>query len=201
MEEAEEMQVERMQEEVEGGGADTDKLSYEIFSILESKFLFGYTDPHQLWLPKAPAAQASAATAVPSGKAAQRGKVSPPPPQSRTCFTTSTSSRSCAASRTSSCSPSGDAPPVARGPRPTPTSDACAAGVPRIGRAPSRASPPTAPPTSSTTPWRAPSGSAARPTTCAFRRNGRACRRAGRTGSTTQPRRTCTRCSRRRTRC
>uniref|UniRef100_A0A0D3FGC7 Patatin n=1 Tax=Oryza barthii TaxID=65489 RepID=A0A0D3FGC7_9ORYZ len=41
MEEAEEMQVERMQEEVEGGGADTDKLSYEIFSILESKFLFG----------------------------------------------------------------------------------------------------------------------------------------------------------------
>lgn len=32
---------------------------------------------------------------------------SPPPPQSRTCFTTSTSSRSCAASRTSSCSPSG----------------------------------------------------------------------------------------------
>lgn len=69
------MQVERMQEEVEGGGADTDKLSYEIFSILESKFLFGYTDPHQLWLPKAPAAQASAATAVPSGKAAQRGKV------------------------------------------------------------------------------------------------------------------------------
>lgn len=48
MEEAEEMQVERMQEEVEGGGADTDKLSYEIFSILESKFLFGYTDPHQL---------------------------------------------------------------------------------------------------------------------------------------------------------
>ncbi|KAB8091125.1 hypothetical protein EE612_016551 [Oryza sativa] len=75
MEEAEEMQVERMQEEVEGGGADTDKLSYEIFSILESKFLFGYTDPHQLWLPKAPAAQASAATAVPSGKAAQRGKV------------------------------------------------------------------------------------------------------------------------------
>ncbi|KAL5218419.1 hypothetical protein ABZP36_019103 [Zizania latifolia] len=73
MEEAEEMQVERIRDEAEAGGTDTDKLSYEIFSILESKFLFGYTDPHQLWLPKAPA-QASAATAVP-GKAAQRGKV------------------------------------------------------------------------------------------------------------------------------
>ncbi|XP_062216169.1 patatin-like protein 6 [Phragmites australis] len=73
MDEAEEMQVERLHDEAEAGGADTDKLSYEIFSILESKFLFGYTDPHQLWLPKAPA-QASAAPAVP-GKAAQRGKV------------------------------------------------------------------------------------------------------------------------------
>ncbi|KAH6801671.1 PATATIN-like protein 6 [Perilla frutescens var. frutescens] len=30
---------------------DTDKLSYEIFSILESKFLFGYDD-RKLWLPK-----------------------------------------------------------------------------------------------------------------------------------------------------
>lgn len=30
---------------------DTDKLSYEIFSILESKFLFGYDD-HKLWVPK-----------------------------------------------------------------------------------------------------------------------------------------------------
>ncbi|OVA10152.1 Patatin/Phospholipase A2-related [Macleaya cordata] len=30
---------------------DTDKLSYEIFSILESKFLFGYDD-QKLWLPK-----------------------------------------------------------------------------------------------------------------------------------------------------
>ncbi|KAL6649602.1 hypothetical protein ACP70R_013826 [Stipagrostis hirtigluma subsp. patula] len=76
MEEAEEMQVERLHEEPEAGGADTDKLSYEIFSILESKFLFGYTDPHQLWLSKAPAAaQASAATAVVTGKAGQRGKV------------------------------------------------------------------------------------------------------------------------------
>ncbi|XP_057784578.1 patatin-like protein 6 [Salvia miltiorrhiza] len=32
-------------------GIDTDKLSYEIFSILESKFLFGYDDP-KLWVPK-----------------------------------------------------------------------------------------------------------------------------------------------------
>ncbi|CAN4096191.1 unnamed protein product [Withania somnifera] len=31
---------------------DTDKLSYEIFSILESKFLFGY-DEQKLWVPKA----------------------------------------------------------------------------------------------------------------------------------------------------
>ncbi|MCL7039252.1 hypothetical protein MKW94_019112 [Papaver nudicaule] len=33
---------------------DTDKLSYEIFSILESKFLFGYDDDHgdKFWLPK-----------------------------------------------------------------------------------------------------------------------------------------------------
>ncbi|KAF3625674.1 Patatin-like protein 8 [Capsicum annuum] len=32
---------------------DTDKLSYEIFSILESKFLFGYDD-QKLWIPKNP---------------------------------------------------------------------------------------------------------------------------------------------------
>ncbi|GMI78788.1 PATATIN-like protein 6 [Hibiscus trionum] len=31
---------------------DTDKLSYEIFSILESKFLFGYDDNQKLWIPK-----------------------------------------------------------------------------------------------------------------------------------------------------
>ncbi|CAD6210460.1 unnamed protein product [Miscanthus lutarioriparius] len=73
MDEAEEMQVERLQEEADAGGADTDKLSYEIFSILESKFLFGYTDPHQLWLPKPAAPQASAA--APGKAAAQRGKV------------------------------------------------------------------------------------------------------------------------------
>jgi Patatin-like phospholipase len=35
---------------------DADKLSYEIFSILESKFLFGYTDPTKLsYIPKEPA--------------------------------------------------------------------------------------------------------------------------------------------------
>ncbi|GJN08438.1 hypothetical protein PR202_ga26354 [Eleusine coracana subsp. coracana] len=73
MDEAEEMQVERLHEEADPGGADTDKLSYEIFSVLESKFLFGYTDPHQLWLPKPPA-QASAAAATPGKAAAQRGK-------------------------------------------------------------------------------------------------------------------------------
>lgn len=74
MDEAEEMQVERLHEEADAGAADTDKLSYEIFSILESKFLFGYTDPHQLWMPKAPPAPAQA-SAAPGKAAAQRGKV------------------------------------------------------------------------------------------------------------------------------
>ncbi|XP_010534282.1 PREDICTED: patatin-like protein 8 [Tarenaya hassleriana] len=32
---------------------DPDKLSYEIFSILENKFLFGYEDPRQ-WIPRSP---------------------------------------------------------------------------------------------------------------------------------------------------
>lgn len=70
MDEAEEMQVERLHEEADAGGADTDKLSYEIFSILESKFLFGYTDPHQLWLPK-PAA-CSPRCSSPRTRAARR---------------------------------------------------------------------------------------------------------------------------------
>ncbi|CAA2970407.1 patatin 6 [Olea europaea subsp. europaea] len=37
--------------EMEEPSIDTDKLSYEIFSILESKFLFGYDD-QKLWVPK-----------------------------------------------------------------------------------------------------------------------------------------------------
>nr|GMC52032.1 patatin-like protein 6 [Ipomoea batatas] len=37
--------------EGEEPSVDTDKLSYEIFSILESKFLFGYDD-QKLWIPK-----------------------------------------------------------------------------------------------------------------------------------------------------
>ncbi|WOL09604.1 hypothetical protein Cni_G18357 [Canna indica] len=59
---------------------DTDKLSYEIFSILESKFLFGY-DEHKLWVPTV-APLAATAAAAPASVAAgassfrnQRGKV------------------------------------------------------------------------------------------------------------------------------
>ncbi|KAK7343847.1 hypothetical protein VNO77_12918 [Canavalia gladiata] len=39
------------QVEMQEPSIETDKLSYEIFSILESKFLFGYDDP-KLWFPK-----------------------------------------------------------------------------------------------------------------------------------------------------
>ncbi|KAJ8504594.1 hypothetical protein OPV22_005480 [Ensete ventricosum] len=57
---------------------DTDKLSYEIFSMLESKFLFGYDDT-KLWVPAAPPLTASSAV-LPVAAAAdsvksQRGKV------------------------------------------------------------------------------------------------------------------------------
>ncbi|KAL4386705.1 hypothetical protein GQ457_09G028760 [Hibiscus cannabinus] len=38
--------------EMQEPSIDTDKLSYEIFSILESKFLFGYDDRQKLWIPK-----------------------------------------------------------------------------------------------------------------------------------------------------
>ncbi|KAI4351390.1 hypothetical protein L6164_005759 [Bauhinia variegata] len=38
-------------EEMHEPSIDTDKLSYEIFSILETKFLFGYDD-QKLWIPK-----------------------------------------------------------------------------------------------------------------------------------------------------
>ncbi|KAJ6901897.1 hypothetical protein NC651_019631 [Populus alba x Populus x berolinensis] len=37
--------------EMQEPSIDTDKLSYEIFSVLESKFLFGYDD-QKLWVPK-----------------------------------------------------------------------------------------------------------------------------------------------------
>ncbi|XP_010264697.1 PREDICTED: patatin-like protein 6 isoform X2 [Nelumbo nucifera] len=62
---------------------DTDKLSYEIFSILESKFLFGYDD-QKVWIPKhiAPAngtiSETTAPTTTDNGVGAiknQRGKV------------------------------------------------------------------------------------------------------------------------------
>ncbi|KAL4291156.1 hypothetical protein GQ457_14G022810 [Hibiscus cannabinus] len=38
--------------EMQEPSIDTDKLSYEIFSILESKFLYGYDDNQKLWIPK-----------------------------------------------------------------------------------------------------------------------------------------------------
>jgi patatin-like phospholipase/acyl hydrolase len=71
--------------EMQEPSIDTDKLSYEIFSILESKFLFGYDD-QKLWIPKpiAPAptevqlqAQSQLAAADNSVSAIknQRGKV------------------------------------------------------------------------------------------------------------------------------
>ncbi|XP_008791526.1 patatin-like protein 6 [Phoenix dactylifera] len=69
---AEEMLVAMHQgkkEEGEEPSIDTDKLSYEIFSILESKFLFGYDDP-KLWVPE-PSDTDAAATAIKN----QRGKV------------------------------------------------------------------------------------------------------------------------------
>ncbi|KAG6391456.1 hypothetical protein SASPL_149211 [Salvia splendens] len=51
---------------------DTDKLSYEIFSILESKFLFGYDDQH-LWLPKPISVQPKSAEI--QAEKNQRGKI------------------------------------------------------------------------------------------------------------------------------
>lgn len=53
---------------------DTDKLSYEIFSILESKFLFGYDDSHQLCVPKLSAAVSAISDSTAAIKT-QRGKV------------------------------------------------------------------------------------------------------------------------------
>ncbi|PSS05093.1 Patatin-like protein [Actinidia chinensis var. chinensis] len=67
------------QSEMQEPSIDTDKLSYEIFSILESKFLFGYDD-QKLWIPKqiAPAIEPIAATETDDGVQAiknQRGKI------------------------------------------------------------------------------------------------------------------------------
>lgn len=77
------------QSEMQEPSIDTDKLSYEIFSILESKFLFGYDD-QKLWIPKPivppaieaqPQAQAQAQaqpTAIDNSVSAiknQRGKI------------------------------------------------------------------------------------------------------------------------------
>ena len=56
---------------------DTDKLSYEIFSILESKFLFGYDD-QKLWQPKQVSPEVSVAAADYEGVQSiknQRGKI------------------------------------------------------------------------------------------------------------------------------
>ncbi|PKA52075.1 Patatin group A-3 [Apostasia shenzhenica] len=76
---AEEMLVVARKDGEEEPSIDTDKLSYEIFSILESKFLFGYDD-RSLWLPKLPqsgALQAAASADVDAAAAfkSQRGKV------------------------------------------------------------------------------------------------------------------------------
>ncbi|KAF8402738.1 hypothetical protein HHK36_010828 [Tetracentron sinense] len=69
--------------EMQEPSIDTDKLSYEIFSILESKFLFGYDD-RKLWIPKqiSTAIETKSETAVPvtteNGVASmknQRGKI------------------------------------------------------------------------------------------------------------------------------
>ncbi|KAF9619453.1 hypothetical protein IFM89_007028 [Coptis chinensis] len=61
---------------------DTDKLSYKIFSILESKFLFGYDDQNKLWIPKqiSPAHETIAPTASTNDNCVssiknQRGKI------------------------------------------------------------------------------------------------------------------------------
>jgi len=67
--------------EMQEPSIETDKLNYEIFSILESKFLFGYDD-QELWFPKQipdvdfqqPPAIAAAAVDSVSAVKNQRGK-------------------------------------------------------------------------------------------------------------------------------
>jgi predicted acylesterase/phospholipase RssA len=64
--------------DMEEPSIDTDKLSYEIFSILESKFLFGYDD-QKLWIPKqidnSSAAATTTTTQVDNTIKSQRGKI------------------------------------------------------------------------------------------------------------------------------
>ncbi|XP_066385966.1 patatin-like protein 3 [Miscanthus floridulus] len=60
--------------EVARAGLDVDKLTYEIFSILESKFLFGYDDP-KLFAPASAGASPSPGTA--SAAASSSGKATP----------------------------------------------------------------------------------------------------------------------------
>jgi patatin-like phospholipase/acyl hydrolase len=56
-----------------GAGLDVDKLTYEIFSILESKFLFGYDDPKLF----APASAGASPLPSPGAAAASSGKATP----------------------------------------------------------------------------------------------------------------------------
>ncbi|XP_077225317.1 patatin-like protein 6 [Tasmannia lanceolata] len=64
--------------EMQEPSIDTDKLSYEIFSILESKFLFGYDD-QKLWIPKQIGTEtksdATPPEVLPTAIKNQRGKV------------------------------------------------------------------------------------------------------------------------------
>ncbi|KAL6131275.1 hypothetical protein ACLB2K_069651 [Fragaria x ananassa] len=62
--------------EMQEPSIDTDKLSYEIFSILESKFLFGYDD-QKLWVPKqiSPPAETKPEAQPDSVIKNQRGKI------------------------------------------------------------------------------------------------------------------------------
>ncbi|KAM0924829.1 hypothetical protein ACQ4PT_004738 [Festuca glaucescens] len=56
-------------------GMDVDKLTYEIFSILESKFLFGYDDPKLLFAGGSPHTPAAATALKGTPARAQSGKV------------------------------------------------------------------------------------------------------------------------------
>ena len=57
-------------------GLDVDKLTYEIFSILESKFLFGYDDPKLFSAGTSPRPGATSGKATPlRAPAAGKGKV------------------------------------------------------------------------------------------------------------------------------